>query len=180
MARFAYDVNTRTRLIDVHKQFNGGLKTVDTDDALGSVYLRQAENVSLSEFGFIEKRYGTIEKEAIKQTNGKLQGFWEFQGFSVYAINNKFYYTNGVTEVAVNTITQESSDYRYPTLPNYDSDGFGAQTTYRDMNAVNINGVLYIFTGHYPIYVKKNLQTNLLEFYWFSVDIPTYDEIVVT
>ena len=66
MARFAYDVNTRTRLIDIYKQFNGGLKTVDTDDALGSVYLRQAENVSLSEFGFIEKRYGTFEKNLIK------------------------------------------------------------------------------------------------------------------
>jgi hypothetical protein len=59
MAKFDYDVNTRQRLIDIHKQFKGGLKTVDTDDALGSVFLRQAENISLSEFGFIEKRYGT-------------------------------------------------------------------------------------------------------------------------
>ena len=180
MARFAYDVNTRTRLIDVHKQFNGGLKTVDTDDALGSVYLRQAENVSLSEFGFIEKRYGTIEKDSIKQTNGKLQGFWEFEGFSIYAINNKFYHRNSTgTEVAVNALTQESSDYRYPTLPTYDSSGFDS-TVYRDMNAVNINSVLYIFTGHYPVYVKIDSNTNLPVFYWFSVDIPTYDEIVVT
>ena len=62
MARYPYDVNTTRRYIDVNKQFNGGLKTIDTDDSLGAVFLRQAENVSLSEFGFIEKRYGTYEK----------------------------------------------------------------------------------------------------------------------
>jgi hypothetical protein len=55
MARFNYDVDKITRYIDIHKQFQGGLKTVDTDDALRDVYLREAENVSLSEFNFIEK-----------------------------------------------------------------------------------------------------------------------------
>jgi len=178
MARYAYDVNTRTRLIDVHKQFNRGLKTVDTDDALGSVFLRQAENVSLSEFGFIEKRYGTIKKETIKQTNGTLQGFWEFGGFSIYAVNNIFYYNNGTTETAITSIAQENSDYRYPTLPTYNSSGFGTETTYRDMGAVNINNVLYIFTGYYPVYVK--IVNSVPTFYWFSVTVPTYDEIVVT
>jgi hypothetical protein len=58
MAKYLYDVNTTTRYIDIHKQFRGGLKTVDTDDALKDVYLREAENVSLSEFNFVEKRYG--------------------------------------------------------------------------------------------------------------------------
>ena len=180
MARFAYDVNTRTRLIDVHKQFNGGLKTVDTDDALGSVYLRQAENVSLSEFGFIEKRYGTIKKDLIKETTGTLQGYWEFEGFSIYAINNKFFYKNSAgTETPVTQILEENNTYRYPTTrPVYNNSGFSS-TEYRDMNAVNVNGVLYIFTGHYPVYVKLD-SNNLPKFYWFSVTVPTYDEVVVT
>jgi hypothetical protein len=80
MARYPYDVNTTRRYIDVNKQFNGGLKTIDTDDSLGAVFLRQAENVSLSEFGFIEKRYGTYEKEklAIGANDEKLQGFFEY------------------------------------------------------------------------------------------------------
>lgn len=176
MARFAYDVNTTRRYIDVFKQFRGGLKTVDTDDALGSVFLRQAQNVSISEFGFIEKRYGTVEKQTIART-GTLQGFWTFNGFDIYAVDNKFYYHNGTTETPINSIAQENAAYRYPTLPNYDSSGFGG-STFRDMNAVNINNVLYIFTGVYPVYVK--MANNVPTFYWFSVATPTYDEIVVT
>ena len=58
MARFRYDVNTQTKLLDIHKQFQGGLKTVDTDDSLRTLFLRQAENLELSEYGFLEKRYG--------------------------------------------------------------------------------------------------------------------------
>jgi hypothetical protein len=58
MAKYRYDVDKITRLIDVHKSFPGGLKTVDTDDSLKDVYLREAENISLSEFNFVEKRYG--------------------------------------------------------------------------------------------------------------------------
>ena len=197
MARFAYDVNTRTRLIDVHKQFNGGLKTVDTDDALGSVYLRQAENVSLSEFGFIEKRYGTFEKDLIKTTSGRLQGYWEYFNYAIYAIDNKFYYKNSAgTETPVESILKETEDalapetiylqdWRYPSdsdLPSYGSNGFGEETEanpYRDMNAVNVNSVLYIFTGFYPVYVKLD-SNDTPKFYWFSVTIPNYDEIVVT
>ena len=80
MARYPYDVNTTRRYIDVNKQFNGGLKTIDTDDSLGAVFLRQAENVSLSEFGFIEKRYGTYEKDniSIGANDEQIQGFWEY------------------------------------------------------------------------------------------------------
>ena len=80
MARYPYDVNTTRRYIDVNKQFNGGLKTIDTDDSLGAVFLRQAENVSLSEFGFIEKRYGTYEKDKISigANDEQIQGFWEY------------------------------------------------------------------------------------------------------
>jgi len=179
MARYAYDVNTTQRYIDVHKQFQGGLKTVDTDDALGAVFLREAENISLSEFGFLEKRYGTFEnfKTAL---NGILQGYWEFGGFGIYAVDGRFYYSDGTTQTPVSTILQENSDFRYPTLPQYDnSTGFApVNNVYRDMNAVNINNVLYIFTGYYPVYVK--IVSNAPVFYWFSVNIPTYDEIVVT
>jgi len=72
MARTAYDVNRTVRHLDIHKQFMGGLKTVDTDDALRTVYLRELKNLSLSEFGFIEKRYGIYKSEEFQfvNTNG--------------------------------------------------------------------------------------------------------------
>ena len=266
MARFAYDVNTRTRLIDVHKQFNGGLKTVDTDDALGSLYLRQAENVSLSEFGFIEKRYGTIEKDLIKEINGTLQGYWHYFGFDIFVVNGVFYYKGTGNAVPITKVYREDLDdyaptsikeqeWRYPTgifaslqtetitlsctynqtsvntnatdtssatsqpstctngatytecvantveegaLQTYTCTTYTATTqtatstyqditsssfpqvngVYRDMNAVNINNVLYIFTGYYPIYVK--IVAGLPRLYLFPITIPTYDEIVVT
>ena len=172
MARYAYDVNTTQRYIDVHKQFQGGLKTVDTDDALGAVFLRQAENISLSEFGFIEKRYGTYENFKIVR-EGELQGYWEFLDYSIYAVNGVLYYFDGVEEKTLSTILTENNDWRYPVLPAYPF----VENTYRDMNAVNINNVLYIFTGTYPIYAK--VVNEELNFFWFSIDIPTYDEVVV-
>jgi hypothetical protein len=46
------------------------------------------------------------------------------------------------------------------------------------MNAVNINKVLYIFTGTYPIYAK--VVEEELKFYLFPITAPTFDEIVVT
>lgn len=250
MARFAYDVNTRTRYIDVHKQFNGGLKTVDTDDALGAVYLRQAENVSLSEFGFLEKRYGTFEKELIKTTSGKLQGYWEYMGFAIFVVDGTFYYKGTGDAQEIEYLYQEIQDkdapetiflkkWRYPNLtalnftsasqcnfyettetvesetnPNQSpsstpcelgfsylsgctetSSGSGQWVCTRtsaniyteydadfptniEMGAVNINNVLYIFTGKYPVYIK--IVNNVPKMYLFSVTIPTYDEIVVT
>ena len=84
MAKYAKNINKQIRLLDVQKQFPGGLKTIDTDDALGKVYLREAENVSLSEFSFLEKRYGTAVKEelgfatAINNVDF-IQGYFEFQ-----------------------------------------------------------------------------------------------------
>ena len=181
MARYLYDVNRTTRLLDVHKQFQGGLKTVDTDDALGAVFLREAQNVSLSEFGFIEKRYGTYfsEKYHLPSTpdgaDNVLQGYWEFKNYKIHAHNNKFY----VNGTPVSTITKEKpTKFRYP--DNIDSlyPFVKVGNDYRDMNAVNIKDVLYIFTGYYPVYVKE--VQGQLRFYWFSVDIPNYDEIVVT
>jgi uncharacterized repeat protein (TIGR02543 family) len=65
MAKYAYDVNKQTKILDVQKQFPGGLKTVDTDDALGKVYLKKANNVSLSEYSFLEKRHGTYVQQKV-------------------------------------------------------------------------------------------------------------------
>jgi hypothetical protein len=176
MARYAYDVNTTQRYIDVHKQFQGGLKTVDTDDALGAVFLREAENVSISEFGFLEKRYGTYENFKRDMPIGltNLQGYWEFEGYKIYVINNRFFVNNETVHRAIEK--EKPTEWRYPTLPAYPFPSVNNE--YRDMNAVNINRVLYIFTGFYPIYAK--VVTGVLKFYWFSVDIPTFDEIVVT
>jgi hypothetical protein len=179
MARYSYDVNTTTRYIDVHKQFNGGLKTVDTDDALGAVFLRDAENVSLSEFGFIEKRYGTYEKAA-QQLSGNLQGYWEFLGRKIYAINGVFHIDGSSP---IDDFYLENADYRYPAAASL---GFTDNTTYytgtlqttRQMNAVVKNDVLYIFTGTYPIYVKE--VGGALKFFLMPVEVPNYDEIVVT
>jgi hypothetical protein len=235
MARYAYDVNTTTRLIDVHKQFQGGLKTVDTDDSLGAVFLREAQNVSLSEFGFLEKRYGTYENFK-KQISGNLQGYWEFQNHIIFAVDGILY----VDKVSnpVNYFYKENTEWRYPenileedtacefvdgeivvvegindptqepigcspqgpsfyyssctirTCSSCENTWNCIQTNItrekvyitdlqktRDMNAVNINSVLYIFTGTYPIYAK--VVDDELKFFLFSIDIPTYDEIVV-
>jgi hypothetical protein len=194
MARYAYDVNTTQRYIDVHKQFQGGLKTVDTDDALGAVFLREAENVSISEFGFLEKRYGTYEN--FKQTvginaNSKLQGYWEFEGYIVYAVDGVLYAKDSTSIVQTGILYKEDG-LRYPEILPF---GFGPtfqigtltalvldplstfQKT-RDMNAVNINRVLYIFTGTYPLYAKVVLGE--LRFFLFPVTFPNIDEIIVT
>lgn len=58
--RTLYDVDTRTKILDTHTQFRGGLKTVDTDDSVKDFFLRDVENISLSEFGFLERRYGLV------------------------------------------------------------------------------------------------------------------------
>lgn len=85
MAKYPYNVNNQTKIIDIQKQFPGGLKTVDTDDALGKVYLRQADNVSLSEFSFLEKRHGSyiehiveFNPEAIPDLSKPIQGYFEY------------------------------------------------------------------------------------------------------
>jgi hypothetical protein len=106
MARFIYDVDKITRYIDIHKQFQGGLKTVDTDDALKDVYLREAENVSLSEFNFLEKRYGLHKlKEhmpwsSLTSTSSIVQGYFEYYVDAttvhrIIAIEGNFYIDTG-------------------------------------------------------------------------------------
>jgi hypothetical protein len=80
--RQTYNLDRQTKLFDIHKQFMGGLKTIDTDDALGSVYLRDINNLSLSEFGFLEKRYGTYVSDEFPgiefQGDKPIQGYFEY------------------------------------------------------------------------------------------------------
>lgn len=89
MARSRFDVNTTIKLLETTKQFVGGLKTVDTDDSLGSFFLRDAENISLSEYGFIEKRYGLVDDNDLDWSaavaslthphpNFRVQGYFEY------------------------------------------------------------------------------------------------------
>ena len=197
MAKFAYDVNTTRRIIDVHKQFRGGLKTVDTDDALKDVFLRQAENISLSEFGFIEKRYGTFEKFAYtidrNDSQFTLQGYWEFLGkYAIAAVNGHLYYRllSSSPSIEFTKVTQfyTKSTLTYPkNLAEYlglESDfsagsGFGSgfQNT-RPMGAVNISDVLYVFTGKYPVYIVE--EDDVLKVYLYAKKDPTYAELVVT
>jgi hypothetical protein len=121
MARFNYDVDKITRYIDIHKQFQGGLKTVDTDDALKDVYLREAENVSLSEFNFIEKRYGLHKLDehdpwggATPSITSLVQGYFEYYVDAdtvdkIIVIEGKFYVDrdgNGFEEVPFFTIPE--------------------------------------------------------------------------
>jgi hypothetical protein len=121
MARFNYDVDKITRYIDIHKQFQGGLKTVDTDDALKDVYLREAENVSLSEFNFIEKRYGLHKLDehnpwggATPNIDSVVQGYFEYYVDAdtvdkIIVIEGKFYVDrdgNGFEEVEFFTIPE--------------------------------------------------------------------------
>jgi len=80
--RQTYNLNRQTKLFDIHKQFMGGLKTIDTDDSLGSVFLRDVDNLSLSEFGFLEKRYGTYISDEFPgiefETDKPIQGYFEY------------------------------------------------------------------------------------------------------
>jgi hypothetical protein len=113
MSRFVYDVDKITRYIDIHKQFGGGLKTVDTDDSLRDIYLREAENISLSEFNFIEKRYGLHKLEehmpwsSLTSVSSIVQGYFEYYVDAdtvdkIIVIEGKFYVNrdgNGFEEV---------------------------------------------------------------------------------
>ena len=195
MARYAYDVNTTQRYIDVHKQFRGGLKTVDTDDALGAVFLRDAQNVSLSEFGFIEKRYGTYEnfKAALPTSSSPyIQGYWEFLGkYIVIAFNGHIYWQ--LLSSPETIFTKIDTLYKVEGLKYSENIGQHLSATVetdtyiggfdffqkdRLMGAVNIASVLYIFTGKYPIYLVEENST--LKAYLFSKEDPTYAELVVT
>jgi hypothetical protein len=169
MARYLYDVNTLQRYIDVHKQFQGGLKTVDTDDSLKDVYLREAENVSLSEFNFIEKRYGTHKLAehkpwtSLEDSNSPLQGYFEYYVdantiHKIVAIEGRFYIDQGAGFERITFFLNP------PDTPIMDLSSLGLNTredgnSYtaffqktRSVEGVRIDDKFYIATGTYPVY----------------------------
>jgi len=201
MARQYYNVNTQTKLIDTHKQFNGGLKTVDTDDALQDFYLRQAENVSISEFGFLEKRYGLAEKQKLISHGGsisitsatRVQGHHRFKyGTStdeILAVGGKLYIkehgqTSFTRFVGPNqTGFEKITGLSYPTDTTIEQHRANAdfQAT-RDIGMARIKNNLYIFTGPYPlIYSRHNIQTGAAlsngTVYAMPYFIPSWNEI---
>jgi len=133
MAKQAFDVNTTTKILETTKQFVGGLKTVDTDDSLGSFYLRDAENISLSEYGFIEKRYGLVDTNEFDESeiiqllthphqDFKIQGYFEYirkDGFidQIVFANGRLFLSrpnDGVTD------TPETSDGRFRQIKQFE------------------------------------------------------------
>lgn len=182
MARYAYNVNTQTKLIDVHKQFRGGLKTVDSDDALGDIFLRDVNNLELSEFGFMEKRYGQYIRQTLLQgvnmtDESKVQAFFEYKrkdgNIDTIIVLDGVLYLNGL---AVNFIKKQDTTLSYPALP---TEWFtlqqGSEDTYdivsgvfntgREMEGTRIDDTLYIFTGIYPIYYIGDDNFYLLPIY---------------
>lgn len=126
MAKYAKDVNQRIKIIDVQKQFPGGLKTVDTDDALGQVYLREAENVSLSEFSFLEKRYGLGQEELFEFEQDfpnveKIQGYFEYTNENgvvdkILFADGKPYIKQGTGKFKLQSGFYTEPDFVYPDL----------------------------------------------------------------
>jgi hypothetical protein len=125
-SRTNYNVDTTTKILDIHKQFMGGLKTVDTDDSVRDFFLRDAENLSLSEFGFVERRYGLVKDANFEKLvdlvdaptfpdetvlfKDRLQGYFEYtrkdRVKEVIVFYNGYLYLNGVL---ITTL------YTYPT-----------------------------------------------------------------
>jgi hypothetical protein len=147
MARFLYDVNKTTRYIDIHKSFQGGLKTVDTDDALKDFYLREAENVSLSEFNFVEKRYGLHKLQehmpwsSLTSTSSIVQGYFEYYTgpttvHKIIAIEGRFYVDqgSGFEEVNFFTIPEGSPFFDLLPLGIYTEDVVNTITTFSSFN----------------------------------------------
>lgn len=181
MAKINYNVNTKNKIIDIHNRWGGGLKTVDTDDALGATYLRDAQNVSISEYNFLEKRFGLLEKSAM-ETTYDIQGYFEYVEENgditkIHILGGNIY-INGVN----NTPTQNIDDLFFDSfvVPSYPY-----QTT-RRVEGVRIANILYIFTGTYPVYYKgdgniylvpsKFPSYNELTDYSFNLLSQTYEE----
>ena len=77
-----YDLDRSINILDIHKQFEGGLRTVDTSDDSGTIFLKESENFSLSKHAFIKKRYGTYINEKFKFNEKPfldvIQGYFEY------------------------------------------------------------------------------------------------------
>lgn len=158
-SRYVYDINTTTRYIDVNRQFGGGLKTVDTDDSLKEFYLRDAENVSISPFNFIEKRYGlhALRSNAFVDyaSGDTVQGYFEYSvsptvTHYILFFGGYFYVDTGTGYTKITTFVE-------PLGTNVTTwEGFAVanfQKT-RPVEGVRIDANLYIATGTYPVYYK--------------------------
>lgn len=196
MARYNFNVNTQAKLLDIHKQFNGGLKTVDTDDALQDFYLRQAENVSISEFGFLEKRYGLAKKQTILSgspvDSAKVQGHFIYKYGAltdeIIAIGGKLYVKHdGDTTFSPITLFDKHSSFTYPnvlSLANYSMDASnGTFQSTREIGATRVKDNLYIFTGSYPvIYTRRSIvdasELSTGTVYLMPYYVPNWNEIV--
>ena len=200
MAKSRFDVNTTTKLLESTKQFIGGLKTVDTDDSLGAFFLRDAENISLSEYGFIEKRYGIVDSLDIDTTGveltstDKVQGYFEYIRVDGYI--DKILFVGGrlyLKRAESATFVKVTQLHKVEGVPNITDDlfnnylddfwGFSNQTinsfdrifnTGKDIEGVRIEEILYIFTGIYPILYKGDGK-----FYLLPEFIPDFSELKI-
>lgn len=185
MATRRYDVNTNVKLLSTHKQFTGGLKTVDTDDSLKGFFLRDAENISLSEFGFIERRYGLVSDTDFSFTGNsvdKVQGYFEYKKAGGVKDELLFYggrlYLNyeggGWTQITALTF---DGALQYMDTSHFITLGLNGTfdapfDTGRDIEATRIQDYLYIFTGVFPLYY--NGDGNI---YPFPQYIPNFSEL---
>ena len=201
MAKMRFDVDTLTKIIDVNKQFIGGLKTVDTDDSLGSFFLRDAENISLSEYGFIEKRYGIVDSLNIDTTGLAIagtdivQGYFEYFRIDGYIdkilfVGGRLYLKRAESTTFSKITTLQKKDQNTPYITddlfnNYLDDfwGFSNVTinsfdnlfdTGNEIEAVRIEDTLYIFTGIYPIIYEGDGK-----FYLLPEFIPDFTELKI-
>ena len=200
MAKSRFDVNTTVKLLESTKQFIGGLKTVDTDDSLGTFFLRDAENISLSEYGFIEKRYGIVDSLDIDTTGveltstDKVQGYFEYirvDGYidKILFVGGRLYLKRAESATFVK-VTQLHKVEGVPNITddlfnNYLDDFWGLPeqkidnfdrlfNTGKDIEGVRIEELLYIFTGVYPILYKGDGK-----FYLLPEFIPDFTELVL-
>lgn len=167
-SRYQYDVNKTTRYIDIHKQFQGGLKTVDTDDSLKDIFLREAENVSLSEFGFLEKRYGLHKNgeeapwNSIESADSKLQGYFEYYVDAdtvdkIIVFEGRFYVNrdgNGFEEVEL---------FDTPTGEAIDLSSLGVYT-YQDIESVTLSSYVD-FSNQAPVFFEDVSSMNAVTSY---------------
>jgi len=203
MSKMAYNVNKTVKTIDVNKQFSGGLKTVDTDDALGAFYLRDAENVALSEYGFLEKRYGIVEDltfdfDLTVLANDYIQGYFEYSYTvalvakvdKILFMTGKLYLKrDGGSWAQVTTLTEFTDGTLYASetaagVASMSTLGFSIAgstwtfsnpfTTNEDIEATRIEDTLYMFTGIYPItYTSDGIFRPLAEF------LPDFTELKI-
>ena len=175
MARYRYDVNTQTKLLDIHKQFQGGLKTVDTDDSLKTLFLRKAENLELSEFGFIEKRYGqAVENELLSSAGlpantltsaSNLQGYFEYvrsDGTTdkILIIDGKLFLKVGAGSFTQVTNIKSESGKRYPKPEVFVDLGMDVDNDYISIGSENIPSYIFTTEGQLETYTPSDLNIN--------------------